>query len=436
MTVAILLLPEALVLAGAVVAVVLGRSGRRDGSLLLAVAVLAALVVELAVGGQVATVLPGVYRQDRFALFAKAALLISTFIALLAGWRNERAPSTAPQLPLLLACLAGLLAASSAGPATLLLWTELALVAVLGLSWGASRESRRPVLIFAAATFACAAAGLALLYGLTGWTTFEAMRGSAGPRLTVLLGIAALVVVAALIAQLLAIRWFGPIAAGVAGIALLKFMGATSGLAGAGAILLPAAAALLMLVAAFGALAGGRPVSLLGWAGLLQLGWVVAGLTVPGRPAFAASLFLLGAFIVASSAGALADLGPHGLAGLPERGLGRALGLSACLLSLAGLPPLAGFFGVFAVSAQLAGNGRFWLVAIGLLAAAAVTFSVLRDLRLVFLSSPGETVTRSVGERSRQAGGVMAALLLVAYGLFANPISGLALQGAFAAGAR
>jgi NADH-quinone oxidoreductase subunit N len=145
----------------------------------------------------------------------------------------------------------------------------------------------------------------------------------------------------------------------------------------------------------------------------------------------------MGAYLVASAAAPLA-LGdtPHGLAGLVERGVARAAGFAICLLSLAGIPPFAGFFGEFAIAAQLARAGLFWLVAVGFFAWAVVGFAILRDLRLVFLASGGEHVVRSSQGRLAMGGAALAAVVVVAYTFFANPISGLAIQGAAAVGLR
>ena len=150
-----------------------------------------------------------------------------------------------------------------------------------------------------------------------------------------------------------------------------------------------------------------------------------------------ASLFLFGAYLLASAAAPLV-LGdtPHGLAGLAERSVARAAGFAVCLLSLAGIPPLAGFFGEFAIAAQLARAGLFWLVAVGFFAWAVVSFAVLRDLRLIFLASPGEHAPRTPQARLATGGAVLVAVVLVAYVFFANPISGLAVQGAAAVGLR
>jgi NADH-quinone oxidoreductase subunit N len=127
---------------------------------------------------------------------------------------------------------------------------------------------------------------------------------------------------------------------------------------------------------------------------------------------------------------------PRGLAGLAERSPARAAAFAACYLSLAGVPPLAGFFGEFAVIAELARVGLYWVILLGVFASALLAFGALRDLRLVFLTSPGELVPPPPPNRLALAGTILAAVLVAVYGVFALPISTLALQSAAAAGLR
>ncbi|MDQ6692541.1 MAG: hypothetical protein M3Z13_07220 [Candidatus Dormibacteraeota bacterium] len=442
---AAVILPELLIVGAAIASLSFRRSRLSRGpALFAAAAVLAAFTIELIVGAQVGTLVPGVYRQDRFALFAKAVLLASTFVWLLAEG-DDIAPPPAPAVGPLLACLFGMLVASAPGPVTLLLWTELAVVAVLAFDGRPAGAGRRRLRLFAIATGLAAVAGVALLYAVTRSASFPGFTsGRTAVALTAPAAIAVLLVIVALAAEMMAARWLGAIVAGTAGIALLKFTAATAGAAGAWSIVLPVGAAVILLAAALGSLAGWRPGHLPSWAALLQLGWLIAGAAAGGRAGIAASLFLLGAFLLAAAAcRGLRGERDHGVAGLMERGQGRGLGYAACLVSLAGLPPLAGFFGVFAVASRLAASGLFWVVAVGLLATSVLAFAVLRDLRLVFLASTGERAgERSVdgGRVTRgtlvRGGGLLAAGLLLVYGLLANPISSLALQGAAAAGPR
>jgi NADH-quinone oxidoreductase subunit N len=436
-----LLLPEALVTGAALVCLLQRRLAMVRRSWLpaaVAVVVLVALGVELVEGGQLTTLFGGGYSQDRFALFAKAALLLATLLIVLAADWGELG-TTALGLTLL-AALGGMIAASATD--LIVAWTGLQLavlasVAALGLGDPSAARRLLPPL---AALGALAALGMALVAAGAGTFVLGAMRPALVSPVTLPIAIAVLLVLGAMLAQLAlapTLGALGPLATGAAGIALLKFAGAVAGLAIAWSVFIPALAALAMVAAALGAVAGGPARGIIGWAGLLQLGWVVAGLAGGSRLAVGASLFLFGAYLVASAAAPLA-LGetPHGLAGLAERGVARAAGFALCLLSLAGIPPLAGFFGEFVIAAQLARAGLFWLAAVGFFAWAVVGFAVLRDLRLVFLAPAGEHVVRTSHGRLAMGGAGLAAVVVVAYVLFANPISGLAVQGAAAVGLR
>jgi len=435
-----LLLPETLVVVAGVICLFERRVAllRRPAWLTVALAgllVAAALGVELTAGAQLRTLFQGGFAQDRFALFAKAALLLTTLVVVLASpWAELGRASLGFTL---LACFGGMVSASATDLAGLWVGLELAVLASVAAISAREPLAARRALLLGGSLAALAALGMALVAAAAGTSDLVALRSSLAPPLVLPLALAVLLVFAALLGQLAAAPSSGALAIGAAGIVLIKFAGATAALAGAWSVLVPVAAATAMVIASLGALAGGPARNIIGWAGLLQLGWIVAGLAGGARLGVSASLFLFGAYLLAFAAAPLV-LGetPHGLAGLADRGLARAVGFAACLLSLAGVPPLAGFFGEFAIAAQLARGGLFWLVAVGFFASAVVSFAVLRDLRLVFLASPGEQVGRTVHGRLAYGGALLAAVLLVAYGFFANPISGLAVQGAAAVGLR
>jgi NADH-quinone oxidoreductase subunit N len=436
-----LLVPEALVAGAGVVCLLERRFAVLRRSWLppaAALVVLAALAVELIWGGQLTTLFGGGFSQDRFALFAKAAILLTTLLIVLAAdWRELGFTSLGLTL---LAAFGGMVAASATDLAVLWAGLELAVlasVAALGLRDPAAARRLLPLL---AALGALVALGMALLAAGAGTIVLNGMRAGLVTPVALPLAIAVLLVLGALFVQLGLATFLGPLgplATAAAGIVLLKVAGAVIGLAVAWTFFVPAVAALAMLAAALGAVAGGPARGIVGWAGLLQLGWVVAGLAGGSRAALGASLFLFGAYLVASAAApiVLGDA-PHGLAGLAERSAARAAAFAICLLSLAGIPPLAGFFGEFAIAAQLAHAGLFWLVAVGFFAWALVGFAVLRDLRLIFLASPGEHVAHTRQGVFATGGAALAAVVVVAYVLFANPISGLAVQGASAVGLR
>ena len=112
------------------------------------------------------------------------------------------------------------------------------------------------------------------------------------------------------------------------------------------------------------------------------------------------------------------------------------------MLSLAGAPPLAGFFGEFAVAAALAQSGHFGLLALGILGSVLSLVAVAGTLRVLYIQSPVEEARRGPGSalpnvtRLSTAGAVVFCVVIAAYGLLSSPILGLANQGAEALGLR
>ena len=126
-----------------------------------------------------------------------------------------------------------------------------------------------------------------------------------------------------------------------------------------------------------------------------------------------------------------------GPAGLGRRDPLRAAGLSLALLSLAGAPPLGGFFGEFTVAAELVRSGLGWLLGIGLLGWITAVAAVVRPLRAFYLESGLVDARRGARVAATwSVGALVPALLAVAYGLFAYPIHALAIQAATALGLR
>lgn len=159
---------------------------------------------------------------------------------------------------------------------------------------------------------------------------------------------------------------------------------------------LAALAALSILLGNFVALAQTNVRRLLAYSAVAHAGYTLLGLIAGGRDGFSATLFyttiyavtLVGAFAVTGIV--RRETGGDNLqnfAGLAARSPFAAACMSIFMLSLAGLPPLAGFFGKFYLFsvALRADHGLLWLVIIALFGSFVSLYYYLIVLKFVFV---------------------------------------------------
>ncbi|HEV2027318.1 MAG TPA: proton-conducting transporter membrane subunit [Candidatus Dormibacteraeota bacterium] len=463
------LVPEAIVVATAVLLLLAGRfawirsTGRRYLPGVVVAIVLASLVIELWGGATLSTYFGGGLVQDRFALFAKAAVLLAATIAFaVVDWTAEDSLSIGLAMPLLAAF--GVMVAASAGD-LVALWAGLELAAAAGVVMVAVRrpDLAMRLLLTGAVASALLLTGLAFLYASVGTSDLTAMRDvlfSGAPTLAlaipVFLVINGLAVRATLapfqLAGIPASLGASPLGAGLvlglvaaaAATVAIKLVAALTPIPAVYSTYLEVIAAVAMVGGGAAALAVRSPRARFGYLAAGQIGWVAAGLVSHYRSGLAGSLFLLGAFAVAATCGPAvmgrADGGEPALAGLGVLRPARAAGVALAMLSLAGAPPLAGFFGEFAVGAALAQSGHFGLLALGILGSILSLAAVVGTLRVIYMQSPLEDARRGsalpVLTRLSSIGAVALCAVIAAYGVFSNPILGLANQGAEALGLR
>ncbi|HYW26514.1 MAG TPA: proton-conducting transporter membrane subunit, partial [Terriglobales bacterium] len=229
----------------------------------------------------------------------------------------------------------------------------------------------------------------------------------------------------------------GGLLIGVAAVVAARLLGGLDAVNLVWAPWLSALAAFAMVLGGLRAATAGSARAIVAWLIVAQVGWLAAGLALHDRRGSAAALLVLGALLLAAAAApALAadDQGDVRLGGLRRTQPLRALGLAILLLSLAGVPPLAGFVGQFAVAAELIRSNAVWVLAVGLMGSLLALSGVVRAIRQMYLE-PGPEPSRGAraGVRISWSPAPLApALLVLLYTLLANPISGLALQGAAA----
>jgi NADH-quinone oxidoreductase subunit N len=458
------LVPELLIAGAAVGLFVAHRLGVLAGRWLASgalVATLVALGLELWLGGQVGTLFQGGWQQDRFSLFAKAAMLLGLATLIATGdWDSE---SLHEVLPLaFLAAFGGMVVASATN--LVALWAGVELAGISGVAVAGILASGAGLKLLRVSVLASAliTVGFAYLYAVTGASTLSGLRQTlVTEQLTLPLVLISLLTLSGLAVRLGLTPFAAPslerginltpvasgilhgLVAGTAVLALAKLLSALYGTSPAWSLWLGGLATLAMVVGGLRATAVGAPRTLIAWLTVQQVGWVAAGLATHDRRGAAAALFLLVPLVLAATAGPLlsggADSEPAGVAGLGRREPARAVGLGLVLLSLAGVPPLAGFFGEFTVAAELLRAGLGWVLACGLLGWLLGAAGVVRALWLMYLE-PGPEEARGQRGSRRPAvwtpGPLVPALLVLAYGFFANPIHDLAVQGAAALGLR
>jgi NADH-quinone oxidoreductase subunit N len=164
---------------------------------------------------------------------------------------------------------------------------------------------------------------------------------------------------------------------------------------------LAALAALSIVLGNLVALAQTNVRRLLAYSAVAHAGYTLLGLVAGGREGFSATLFyttiyaftLVGAFgVVALVRRETGGDDFKDFSGLRSRSPLLAGCMAIFMLSLAGLPPLAGFFGKFYLFsvAMWAGenNGLLWLVALALIGSLISLYYYLAVLKVIFVEEP------------------------------------------------
>lgn len=107
--------------------------------------------------------------------------------------------------------------------------------------------------------------------------------------------------------------------------------------------------------------------------------------------------------------------------GLAKRSPFLAFAMLSAMLSLAGVPFTAGFYGKLLVFAAAVQADKFWLVAIGILTVAAGFYYYLRIVAAMYWYEPGDTTPITVAPLTRTAIGALTVAVFL-FGIFPQPI--------------
>jgi NADH-quinone oxidoreductase subunit N len=155
---------------------------------------------------------------------------------------------------------------------------------------------------------------------------------------------------------------------------------------------------------------------LLAYSSIAQAGYILIGVAANSTLGTSAAVYYLMAYLVTNMAafGIVTIIGKStesnelsAYAGLSRRSPALALVLLIALLSLAGIPPFAGFFGKLIVFASAVEGGLWWLALIGLVNSMIALYYYLTILKVVYLNrSPQEEKAVSVSVAWKVALGI------------------------------
>lgn len=383
------------------------------------------------------TTLGGLYIADTYAVYFRFVFLIAAaLVALLSAEFVEREVRRPGEYySLLLFSTTGFMIMAGAGDLlTLYLGLELGTISLYPLAGYLKRQARSgeaglKFMIIGAVSSATLLYGISLVYGAIGTTAFAGLREGIGgaswqlgrglllPEAPLALGIA--FIIAGFSFKMVAVpfhMWAPDVYHGAPTpiTAYLSVASKSAGFAVVGRVFLgPLLAAspqwaLVLAGLSFASMFYGNVVAIpqsnikrmLAYSGIAQAGYILVGLAAVSNFGAASALFYLlqytftniGAFIVVTvvaQATGREDIPAY--SGLSRRSPALGFALLLLLLSLGGIPPLAGFWAKLYVFAAGIQQGLWWLVMLGVLTTVVSLYYYLMVIKQVYIFDPADT---------------------------------------------
>ncbi|HEX5950673.1 MAG TPA: NADH-quinone oxidoreductase subunit NuoN [Actinomycetota bacterium] len=425
-------MPELILVGAGIVALLVGAIARRVEPLVLLFIAMAGVAGAAAAslllwdwdGGL--TVLAGAVATDRFAVVARLILLGVAALGLVLGhhYFQRSGEQRNEFFALVLFATSGMtLITASADLITMFLALEILSLSLYVLTGSSARlgsvEGAMKYFLLGAFSSAFFLYGVAMAYGATGSTRLAEVATALGGRTgSMALALAAMVLLAIGFAFKVAAvpfhMWTPDVYQG-APTAVTAFMSAGTKVAAFAAFMrvfnvafqplgwdwtpvIWALAAVSMIVGSVLAIAQTDIKRMLAYSSIAHAGFVLTGMTAPGSTGMSASLFYLLAYalMIVGAFGVVMLVSSRGEAATSlasYRGLYRqspllAGLLSLFLLSMAGIPPTAGFIAKVGVFGAAIDAGHWELALIGVLASVVAAFFYIRVMVLMYMQEP------------------------------------------------
>ncbi len=428
-------LPEIVLAISGMAILLFGVFYRRDASLPCTMLVLGAFLIAafLVIAGPDGTGYGGLFVVDAFSRFVKILILAGAALALMLSLDYNRHEGIARfEFPVLIlfAVVGMMVMVSAANLMTLYLGLELQLIAlyiVTGFHRDSIRSSEAALKYFVLGALASGLLlyGISLVYGFAGSMSFAALAtalrapGGASPGLVV----GVVFVIAGLVFEVSAVpfhMWTPDVYEGaptpvtvfigaapkVAGMALLlRTMSTPFGhLALDWRLLIELVSLGSMILGALAAIGQTNFKRLMAYSAIGHMGYTLIGLAAGTEAGLRGALIYLvvyvfmyvGVFagIIAMRRRGRAFENIYDLAGLVRTDPALALGFAVFLFSMAGIPPLSGFFGKLYVFLAAVQAGMWVLAVIGVLTSVVGAFYYIRILKVMFMDAPGSAIDR------------------------------------------
>lgn len=408
-------------------AIAAGGISRRLALSLASIGLLVAAGLTVPLLSSKSSAFSGTFVSDSFTGYLNLLLLSATLLVLLASARflDETRHYQSESIALVLFATAALMLLVSATELiTLYLSLEMASLATVFLAAWAKRQTRSTeaglkYFLLNALSSAVLLYGMAILYGLTGQTRLDAIAAAlvGQPAPAALLAIAMLLAGFGFKISAVPFQMWTPdvyegaptpitaylsVASKAAGfaVAIRVFQTALPDASPDWTLLVAILAAATMTVGNLVALAQSNIKRLLAYSSIAQAGYVLVGVAAASDQGLAAVLFYLAAYTATNLGAFIAVIEIVGrtgseqigdFSGLQRRAPWLAFALAVSLLSLAGLPPLAGFFAKIYVFWAAVQSGLGWLVLLGVLNSAISLYYYAQVIHAMYMVPAPDT---------------------------------------------
>ncbi|WP_447730149.1 NADH-quinone oxidoreductase subunit NuoN [Pseudoxanthomonas suwonensis] len=458
------LLPELVLIGGAFALLIVDlfiNARHKVWTHFLSVLVLAVVLAMLAtgVGGQ-GEVLSGMFVRDTAADVMKIAIVLMSGLTLIYGWSYLRERNLYQgELPVLvLFATAGMMMLVSAG-SLVMVYLGLELLALSSYALvAADRDNPRATeaamkyIVLGSLASGLLLYGMSLVYGATGTLQLDAIHAAidgSDERMLLLTGTAFMVAgVAFKLGAAPFHMWLpdvyqgatAPVALFIStapklaafGMAWRLLEGGVGPLAEEWKWLLAGLSAVSLVIGNLMALAQTNIKRMLAYSTVSHIGFLLMGLAGGDPSGYAAALFYAIGYAIMSAAsfGVIIALSRNGFEaeniddfkGLYARSPAIAWLMLVVMASLAGVPPLLGFWTKLAVLRAALSGGMLWLALLGVIAAVVGAFYYLRVLKVMFFDEPAGAPLAPHNDRVLGVVLGVNALGLLALGLAWNPI--------------